>query len=448
MMKALSKILLLLLLAVVCLPGRGQAWSQNSQGQMPASSRQLIAIKVVGSKHFPEEAIAAATGLQMGTVVGDDDFKKAARRLGDTGAFTDIAYTFSYSSAGTKLEVHVTDVDKFVPARFEDFVWFTDAEIRRRIKEHVPLFDGQLPLSGRMPDEVSDVLQAMLVENAIPGHVDYLRVGKPDGPIESIDYKVSEVLIRVRNIEFTGAGEAELPALQAAAERLPERQYSRSRLDLLVQRQLLPVYFSRGYLKASFSEPQPKTVKDADSIEEGSRNQSVVDVAFAVTPGVQYKLKSIEWSGNHAFPTDRLQGMVHVEPGKPANTIRLGENLRDIQTLYSSRGFLKATIKVDAQMDDAAATVAFHLEVKEDVVYHMGDLEFRGLDNSLTAKLRGLWKIRQGEVYDATYLSEYLPEALKLLPPSLDWDVSQHVTANVREKTVDVDLIYSVKAPK
>jgi outer membrane protein assembly factor BamA len=201
-------------------------------------------------------------------------------------------------------------------------------------------------------------------------------------------------------------------------------------------------------LKASFSEPQPKTVKDADSIEEGSRNQSVVDVAFAVTPGVQYKLKSIEWSGNHEFPTDRLQGMVHVEPGKPANTIRLGENLRDIQTLYSSRGFLKATIKVDAQMDDAAATVAFHLEVKEDVVYHMGDLEFRGLDNSLTAKLRGLWKIRQGEVYDATYLSEYLPEALKLLPASLDWDVSQHVTANVREKTVDVDLIYSVKAPK
>ena len=39
----------------------------------------------------------------------------------------------------------------------------------------------------------------------------------------------------------------------------------------------------------------------------------------------------------------------------------------------------------------------------------MGDLEFRGLDNSLTAKLRNAWKIRPGEVYDATYLSEYLP---------------------------------------
>jgi hypothetical protein len=78
----------------------------------------------------------------------------------------------------------------------------------------------------------------------------------------------------------------------------------------------------------------------------------------------------------------------------------------------------------------------------------MGELEFRGLDNSLMAKLRNAWKIRFGEVYDSTYLSEYLPAAQKLLPPNLDWEVTPHVTANVRDKTVDVDLIYSVKAPK
>jgi hypothetical protein len=76
----------------------------------------------------------------------------------------------------------------------------------------------------------------------------------------------------------------------------------------------------------------------------------------------------------------------------------------------------------------------------------MGELEFRGLDNSLTAKLRNAWKIRPGEVYDSTYLSEYLPAAQKLLPRNFDWDVSSHVTANQRDKTVDVDLIYSVKA--
>src|SRR6202022_4733326 len=87
-------------------------------------------------------------------------------------------------------------------------------------------------------------------------------------------------------------------------------------------------------------------------------------------------------------------------------------------------------------------------EGTESRVFHMGGLEFRGLDNSLTGKLRSAWKLRQGDVYDATYLKEYLPEAHRLLPVSLDWEVTPHVTANIRDKTVDVDLQYTAKAPK
>jgi outer membrane protein insertion porin family len=416
---------------------------------MPPSARQLVGVKVTGSKRYPEEAIAAATGLQMGAAVNDDDFKKAARRLGDTGVFTDIAYTFSYSSAGTKLELHVTDAAKFVPARFEDFVWFSDAELRKRIKQYAPLFDGQLPLFGRLADEVSDVLQAMLVENSIPGHVEYRRSGKEDGPVESINYRVTDVLIRVRNIEFTGAEADEAPALEAAAGRLPDHEYSRTGLNQLVQRQLLPVYYGRGYLKAEFGEPQPKVVKQpAAENEDGPRNQTVVDVTFAVSPGRQYKVKTLAWSGNREFPTETLQKMVRAEPGEPANMVRLGDNLKDIQKLYGSRGYVTAAIKPETEFDDAANTVVIRFDVKEGYVFHMGELEFRGLDNSLTAKLRGAWKIRPGEVFDSTYLGEYLPAAQKLLPAALDWDVAPHVTANVRDKTVDVDLIYSVRAPK
>jgi outer membrane protein assembly factor BamA len=452
MSKAASRVLFMMfaVFGCLCLPGMAQGSNtQQPLSQMPTSARQLIAIKVTGSKRFPEEAVAAATGLQMGAAVDDDEFKKAARRLGDTGVFTDVGYTYSYSTAGTKLELHVTDAAKFVPAHFEDFVWFSDAELLKRIKEHTPLFDGELPMFGRMVDEVSDVLQAMLVESSIPGHVEYRRMGKEDGPVESINFRVTDVLIEVRKVEFAGASEADVPALEAAAEKMGDREYSRSRLNQLVQRQLLPVYCARGFLKAQFGEPQPKVVKSpAADNEDGPRNQTVVDVTFAVTPGIPYKLKSLDWSGNRELTTETLQKMVRAEVGQPANTVRIGDNLKDIQRLYGSRGYVAATIKPDTEFDDPAGTVVLHMDVKEGSVYHMGELEFRGLDNSLTAKLRAAWKIRPGEVYDATYLSEYLPEAQKLLPPSLDWEVASHVTANVRDKSVDVDLIYSVKAPK
>lgn len=311
------------------------------------------------------------------------------------------------------------------------------------------MFNGEVPLSGNLADRVSDVLQAMLVENAIPGNVEYERGGKANGPVDSIVYRVSEVVIQIRNVEFTGADQVELPALKEAARRVFDREYSRSVLHALVEHQLLPVCYARGFLKAAFGEPQPTVVKKpgAES-EDGPRNLTIVDVTFPVSPGRQYKIKNLQWSGNQLFPTDVLQKMVQAQSGDIANTVRIGDNLKDIQKLYGSRGYVAAKIEPDVELDDAAGTALVRLDVKEGAQYHMGELEFRGLDNSLTAKLRNAWKIRPGDVYDATYLSEYLPAAHKLLPSGLDWDVSSHVTANVRDKSVDVDLIYAAKAPK
>ena len=424
--------------------------AQKPFSELSAAERQLISVKVAGSKRFAEADIAAASGLQLNTTVTEDDFKKAAVRLGDTGVFTDIAYSYKYSSEGTKLEFKVSDAPKFVPVRFEDFVWFSDTELLKAIKEHEPLFDGQLPLSGRLADEVSDTLQGMLVEKAISGHVDYVRSSPNNGPVDAIVYQVSNVLIQIRNFEFKGAAESDIPALKAASERLTGREYSRGTLNALVQKQLLPVYYARGYLKAEFGVPEPKVVQQpsGQSDNDDLRNLTIVDVTFAVMPGQQYKLKALEWTGNHEITTDQLQKMVRAQLGQPANAVRLAENLKEIQQLYGSRGYVSAKVTLEPSFEDSAGTVAIRLNVNEGSVYHMGELEFRGLDNSLTAKLRNAWKIRPGDVYDATYLSEYLPASHKLLPSSLDWEVDSHVTANIREKTVDVDLVYTVKAPK
>jgi outer membrane protein assembly factor BamA len=413
----------------------------------PPTSYKLIAVTVTGSKRFTTEEVAAASGLPIGTIAHEEDFKKAARQLGETGAFGDITYTYSYSSAGTKLVFHVTDADKFVPARFADFVWFSDEELLHKLHERIPLFNGELPTNGRMPDQISDVLQAMLVENGVPGHVEYQRTNGKDDRIESIVYNVAGVSIRIHGAEFPGAGADELPLLRTAAERLSNREYSRDYMTNFIEHSLLPVFHEHGYLKASCAPPQPKVVKAvaADSTDN-KQPPTFVDIVFPVTPGLQYKLTRWDWSGNKEIPSDQLQPFLHAKAGQAANTVQLENDLRGVQTLYGSHGYILASVKVGAEFDDVTAEVAFHLVVHEDSLYHMGELEFRGIDNSLTARLRSAWKLRPGDVYDATYLKEFLPLARKLLPPTLDWDVDPHVTAITRDKTVDVDLQYTAKA--
>jgi outer membrane protein assembly factor BamA len=414
---------------------------------MPPTAYKLIAVKVTGSKRFTPEEVAAASGLPVGTIAHEEDFKKAARQLGESGAFSDIAYTFSYSSAGTKLEFQVTDAGKFVPVHFTDFVWFTDEELLQKVHERIPLFKGELPTTGRLPDQVSDVLQAILVENRIPGQVEYARNNGKSEQIESIDYNVAGVSIRIHHVEFIGSGASELPLLQTAAEKLLDREYSRTFMDSFIERALLPIYHEHGYLKAWCAPPQPKVVNPpaSDSIDN-KQPPTFVDVMFPVTPGIQYKLTRWDWSGNKEIPSETLNPLLHARAGQTANTVQLGDDLQTVQELYGSRGYVTATIKVDAEFDDAAGTVAYHLGVQEGSLYRMGELEFRGIDNNLTARLRAAWKIRPGDVYDASYLKQFLPQARKLLPANLDWEVSTHVTAITRDKTVDVDLQYTVKA--
>jgi len=438
-----SRARLLLSSLLLCLPGAAQI----SGGVQPLVSYKLIEVKVTGSKRFTQQEIVAASGLPVGTIAHEEDFKKAARQLSETGAFGVINFTYTYSSAGTRLEFQVTDADKFVPAHFADFVWFTDEELHKKLHDRVPLFDGELPGDGRLPDQISDVLQALLVENGVPGIVQYVRTEGKDQRLQSIDYNVAGVSIRIHRAQFPGAGAAELPLLQAAAEKLSDREYSRDYMTNFVEHSVLPLYQERGYLRASCAQPQPKVVKPAAADSADNKQPpTYVDITFPITPGIQYKVTQWDWSDNKAIPKDELDPFLHAKAGQAANTVQLANDLRQIQTLYGSRGYILATIKVNAEFDDVSETVFYHLIVHEDSLYHMGDLEFRGIDNSLTARLRAAWKLRPGDVYDATYLKQFLPEARKLLPPTLDWDVDPHVTAITRDKTVDVDLQYTAKA--
>jgi outer membrane protein assembly factor BamA len=427
-----------------------QSFAQSGNHQSAQSSTyKLLAVKVTGSKRFTEHEIALASGLPVGTVAHEEDFQKAARQLGETGAFGNISFSYTYSGEGTKLIFQVTDADKFVPVHFADFVWFSDEDLIQRLHERIPLFNGELPTSGRMTGQVSDVLQAMLVQNAVPGQVEYTRAEDKDGKLQAIDYNVVGVSIRIHHADFPGAGPGELPMLEELAEKLIDREYSRAYMSNFVDHSLLPIYRQRGFLKASCDTPQPKVVKSANA--EALHNglpPTFVDVTFPVTPGAQYKIGSWEWSGNKVIPNDELQPLLHVKVGQIANTVELGDDLHSVQELYGSRGYVLATVRVDATFNDAAGTVAFRLIVNEDSLFHMGELEFRGLDNSLTARLQAAWKLRPGDVYDASYLQQFLPLARKLLPPALDWDVTPHVTAIKQENTVDVDLQYTAKAPK
>jgi outer membrane protein assembly factor BamA len=402
---------------------------------------KLAVIHVGGTHRYTPAEVIAASGLEVGAVASEDDFRKAAQRLGECGFFSDVSYSYSATPTGTKLDLELTDSDKLVPAHFENFVWFAEGELLARIHERLPLFKGQVPVGGTLSDQISDVLQNLLVPLSLSGRVEYVRESKePGGNVDDVNFRVTGVNLTIAEVTFSGAGSEELPALKAASEKLVGKDYARSAVLVYAITNLIPLYSERGFLNASISDPQPKVVGD-------TADETEVSVQLTVSPGSQYKISDIKWEGNKTFSTEKLQALVHAKPSDLANAPLLKSDLDAVHTLYATRGYMMATVKADAKLDDAAKTVAYTLAVSEGDVFHLGDLDIQGLDPKTVDRLREAWTLRESDPYDSTYPERFFKDTIKMLSRDVSWTISIHEGVNEEEKTVDVTLRYGIKPP-
>jgi outer membrane protein assembly factor BamA len=415
----------------------------QSAHKAPARSapaeQSLASIYVTGSQRYAPEEIAAATGLEIGSNATEEDFQRAIQKLGNSGLFSNVSYSYNHTPTGAKLDIEVTDAEKMVPAKFENFVWFSDDELRSQIRERLPLFRGEVPIGGTFSDDISDTLQSLLVQHNVSARADYIRETKePGGPVEAVSFRANGVTFEIKEIRFSGGASEEVESLNAAAGRLEGKDYVRAQVDNYVATKLLPVFLARGFLKADISDPKIKVVGDtADSTQ--------IALDFAVTPGPQYKLASIQWDGNKSFPTAKLQELVRAKPGDLANTPQLQSDLDTIHHLYGTVGYMTQSAKLTPQFDDTAHTVVYQVEIHEGDVFHLGDLDIQGLDPKATDRLREAWTLRDTDPYDTTYPKRFFEQTVKLLSRDVTWTISIHEGVNEQDKTVDVTLRYSIR---
>jgi outer membrane protein assembly factor BamA len=400
-------------------------------------SYKVLSIRIKGTSRLKEEQVIDASGLKIGQFAGEGEFKEALQKLGDTGLFTDLTYTYQYSAAGCRVELQVTENDKLVPIVFDNFVWFADDQLLDLLRTRVGLFNGQLPLGGNLSDQVDDALNGILTDRKIQGKADYLRSAAMGGPIDGYIYKINFRAILVRNMDFPGAADGEIPPLQSAAKQLAGQEYLRTKMRVQERLNLLPVYLARGYLKASFSDAQVNIGQDGP--------QTLVDVSFPVVPGRQYRLTGIAWQGNRVFPDGQLQELIHLKSGEPANAVQLGNDMDEVHKLYGTKGYLFAHADPSPEMDDAQSTVHYQISITEGDLYRMGELQVDGLDADLTQKVVAQWQLKKGDPYDNDYLLRFFKVMFPLLGPRVRYSVVPKQAINQQDKTVTVSLHFVPK---
>ena len=400
---------------------------QHSPKDLPPAAYKLVSIKVTGTKRYKPEDVIRAAGLQIGQVVHKADLEEVVRLLGESGAFTDILYNLDYDANGTRLQLTVRDSKKFVPVNFDNLVWFSSQELFNKLHASVPLFDGEAPVTGQMVNQISDALQALLDEKKVAGQADSRRV-PDDGPTEAVRFTVTGLHITIRNIEFSGADPAELPLLVATVKQLQGVEYLLPTLRALADKNFLPVYRERSYLRATIGDPQAQVVSTEDE-------HVLVDVTFPVHPGKQYKVSGLEIVGCKAVPEDTLRSLIHLKVNEPANAVQLEKDLEAVKQFYGTRGYVAATVRMESRPDDSRPIVHYLVRISEGNVYRMGELKIHGLDSKTTARLENDWTLRPGDVYDSSYPGRFVEHAYKEIG---DWKTSVHESVDETDRTVDV----------
>ena len=414
-----------------------------AQGAPPAQSAEvfrLAGVSVVGSKRYDASEIARATGLKVAENLTVDSLKEAASRLGSMGVFAQVNYRYATRGNTMTVVFTVEDAGRFLPCTFENFVWFSQQELREGLRSRVPLFDGYAPPGGTMLDLISTALAAMLEMRGIRAQVQASPQGPIGGPVQSMQFQAVGVPTPVRRVEFTGVEKVDPALLQEAARPLLDKDYDASFIRDFSRGGVAAVYRQRGYLRAEFGDPVPHLLT-------GDSTPNSVAVTIPVSEGEQYRLKEIAWSGDSAIPYSDLEKSLHAAIGSPLNAVQLEQDVLSLLLLFHPKGYLMADAGAKAILDDASHSAVYQIQIRQGDLYRLGKLEIAGLDDARARSLEQLSRLRPGDPYDATYWNKFVQEVARQLPPTTSgWKFHPEQTIHADTKTVDVRLTFAPMA--
>lgn len=388
----------------------------------------LVRVLVTGSQRYQEDDLVRATGLNVNTQVTADDLQNAANYLGNSGAFASVQFLFkpAVGAKGVEADFQVTDAKSYLPAVFENIVWFSDQDLREALHQAVPLFKGDIPNSGTMSDDVSAALRKFLASKGLPSEIAYTMSATFGGPPTAYKFKVTDANLKVRDVVLLGVARMPPDQLAKVVAPLKDTDYLRSDVAVVLEKNLTPIYQQHGYLKFAITEIKPK-------VDEKSQ----VTVEATLSEGDQYRLAGISWSGNTLISGDELTKHITLKPGSPVDALQLDRDLAQVRKLYGKFGREAVSIKPVSSF--ANDTVSYAFQVTEGDLYHMGKLEIQGVEPEQTRKLEQIWKLAEGQPYDATYVHQFIADTMVKVPGHR-WAWKMFEQIDDPQKTVNVRL--------
>lgn len=363
---------------------------------LPAQKRvPPQAIRFQGAPQYTQQELLAAAGLKPGARLNSVEVKAHARQLVDTGMFKEVKFAYSRRT----WLITLTPSAQLFPMHLENVPLTPDKELDARLHERFPLYQGLLPASGSMVEGICRTFEEMLAAKGAKATVKAdLTSGVGPQKLTAVNFTISSPAVHIGRIQLSGVS----PSMQAKASLLASQQIENSfdteNTAVGLQRAFEDLYHDQGYAAVQVDVVQLGTLMVSD--------QSIhVPYAVTIKEGGIYKLGKIDLPAGAMVTRAEVQKMLsrnRANSGRPLDLFVLA-----VHDVYNAHGYLDCSIVLHPSFDDAAHIVNYSLQIDPGAQYRLASVKFEGASEVMVAKLKLVWKMVPGDVFDESYLSNF-----------------------------------------
>ena len=388
-------------------------------------------IDIQGLKRIEEGAIKSKVSQKIGDPVSQDKINEDIKSIFKMGYFDDVRVEIEPFEGGVMLIYIVKEKPTIIKVDFQGNKEIDDTKLKEKITvtagaiaDTVLIQDNALKIKNFYEEE------GYWLANIVP-------VTKKISEDEiSLTYQIDEgPKIKIRKIFVEGNKNISSSKIKKAMETkewwlfsffTSSGYYKKAQMEGDVEK-IKALYFDNGYIKAVVAEPEITVDKEKKGMT----------ITVRVSEGDQYKVSSIDFSGNKVYDDAAIRKLITIFPNSVFRKSQLEKNIQAISSLYSDNGYAMVSVMPDLVPDEKDKTVRISLAISEGEKYRVGRIEVSGNTKTRDKVIRREIRFDEGETFSSSKLKRTY-ERINNLQFFDSVDIVPK--PKYEEKTVDLDI--------
>ena len=362
-----------------------------------AQGQPLITkIEIQGLNRIEEGAVRSKISEKVGEPLSEDKISADIRTIYKLGYFDDVKVEAEPLAEGIKLIYVLKEKPTILQVDFQGNKKYDDSKLKEKITvtpgsiaDTVLIQDNAVRLKKFYEDE------GYWLANIVPV---IKKISEND---VTLTYQITEgPKIKIRKIIIGGNKHISSSKIKGVMKTstwwlfsfiTSSGYYKKDEMQKDMGR-IRDLYFDHGYIQAVVGEPEIKV----------DRKTRGMTISIKISEGDQYKISSLDVTGNKAYSDKTIRSKITVRPGSIFDKSLLEKDIRAISSLYMDNGYALVSVVPDLIPDEKTKTVRVTLTVNEGDLYRVGRIEVSGNTKTRDKVIRREMRLDEGDIFDSS----------------------------------------------